>query len=202
MFSKSNLTSLLKSLLLKDHFDFHQKKQNMKYLKLIVLAICIFIVTPSHSQTSPQNNACPCCTETHRQFDFWLGDWETTANGKLAGTNHIVLLQDSCIIQENWTSANGKYSGTSYNFFNKDIKKWQQIWIDNQGANLILTGERIDNQMIMKSGELVSQKGEKYINKITWTNNADGTVRQNWEVSKDDGKTWTSIFDGLYKKKN
>ena len=35
----------------------------------------------------------------------------------------------------------------------------------------------------------------------TWYDNADGTVRQHWEQSKDGGKSWTTAFDGLYKKK-
>ncbi len=32
---------------------------------------------------------------------------------------------------------------------------------------------------------------------ITWTPNADGSVRQHWETSED-GKTWKTAFDGLY----
>ena len=36
--------------------------------------------------------------------------------------------------------------------------------------------------------------------RITWTPNADGSVRQRWETSTDDGKTWTVAFDGIYRK--
>lgn len=173
----------------------------MKPLNVILFLSCIFFVGKINAQAPAAKKACACCTLEYRQFDFWLGNWETTSNDKLAGTNKIILLQDSCIIQENWISAKGNYTGTSYNFYNKDIKKWQQIWVDNQGGNLVLTGELIGNQMIMKSKTLTNPKGEKYTNRITWTNNEDGSVRQNWEVSSDDGKTWLSIFDGLYKKK-
>ena len=35
--------------------------------------------------------------------------------------------------------------------------------------------------------------------RITWTPNADGSVRQHWETSTDDGKTWKTSFDGLYR---
>ena len=31
------------------------------------------------------------------------------------------------------------------------------------------------------------------------TPNEDGTVRQVWEISRDHGINWRSIFDGLYK---
>ena len=36
--------------------------------------------------------------------------------------------------------------------------------------------------------------------KITWTPMDDGRVSQHWEVSKDDGKTWTNSFLGYYSK--
>jgi hypothetical protein len=34
--------------------------------------------------------------------------------------------------------------------------------------------------------------------RVTWTPNADGSVRQLWEKSADGGATWTTAFDGLY----
>ena len=34
----------------------------------------------------------------------------------------------------------------------------------------------------------------------TWTPNPDGTVRQHWEISSDAGKSWTTAFDGLYRR--
>ena len=43
--------------------------------------------------------------------------------------------------------------------------------------------------------------GESVVDRIAWTNNGDGTVRQVWEKSKDDGESWNAVFDGLYKKK-
>jgi hypothetical protein len=39
------------------------------------------------------------------------------------------------------------------------------------------------------------------VQRITWTKNADATLRQLWESSTDGGKTWTVAFDGLYRKR-
>jgi hypothetical protein len=39
------------------------------------------------------------------------------------------------------------------------------------------------------------------LNRVTWTPNADGSVRQFWELSKDGGKTWSVVFDGRYAKR-
>ena len=38
------------------------------------------------------------------------------------------------------------------------------------------------------------------VQRITWSKNADATVRQVWESSTDGGKTWTVAFDGKYVK--
>jgi hypothetical protein len=36
--------------------------------------------------------------------------------------------------------------------------------------------------------------------RITWTTDGD-EVRQLWETSSDDGKTWTIAFDGRYRRR-
>lgn len=169
----------------------------MKITLAILLAIaCLSMATAQENQPT-----CPCCKETYRQFDFWLGNWEAfSPDNKLAGRNNIVLLQDSCILQENWVSASPGYTGTSYNFYNPQTGKWHQTWIDNQGASLLLTGTFENGSMVLWSETMKTQKGEPYRNRITWTPNTDGTVRQHWEMTTDEGKTWTTLFDGLYKK--
>jgi hypothetical protein len=35
-------------------------------------------------------------------------------------------------------------------------------------------------------------------NRITWSPEAEGRVRQHWETSADGGKTYTTAFDGMY----
>ena len=147
-----------------------------------------------------QSNPCNCCTEKHSEFDFWLGSWTVTGpNGKTAGTNTIDKIQDNCILRENWTSAKGNYTGTSSNFYNSNTSQWEQIWLDNQGGSLHLKGNREGNQMILQSDELTNDKGEPYFQRITWTLNEDGTVRQYWETITQ-GKEPVVAFDGLYKK--
>jgi hypothetical protein len=148
-------------------------------------------------------NSCPCCGGEYRQFDFWLGDWNTyNANGRLVGTNNIVLLQDSCIVQENWESNGFPYSGTSYNFYDADKAEWVQVWVDNQGGSLQLYGGLENGSMVLQSKAGPVSEDSIELNRITWTPNEDGTVRQHWETTKDNGETWTTLFDGLYRKKD
>lgn len=147
-----------------------------------------------------QDDSCACCTENHTAFDFWIGTWEVTnPDGSLAGKNTITKAEDGCVLKESWTSANAGYTGTSINFYNKIKGQWEQLWIDNTGAHLKLKGNRQDNRMILSSGEFKNKDGIMIRNRITWTINDDGTVRQLWEVLR--GDTVLNIaFDGLYRK--
>ncbi|WP_299160882.1 hypothetical protein [uncultured Eudoraea sp.] len=166
----------------------------MKYSILIV----IFLTAVFGSLA--QSSECNCCSENHDDFDFWEGKWEVSnKDGTFAGKNTIVKMQGGCVLTENWIGAKGQYTGTSLNFYNDKMGQWEQLWVDNSGSHLKLTGNRIENQMIMKSLPFEHKDGKKYVNKITWTLNKDGTVRQLWEIMNN-GTAVNVAFDGLYKK--
>ena len=173
---------------------------NATLRNLLPLSIALFLggFSPLAAQSQ---NSCPCCTEVYRQFDFWLGDWQAVDTaGNVLGHNHIVRMQDSCVIQENWSSARGPYTGTSYNFYHSGEKVWKQLWLDNQGGYLELEGKFEDGNMVLWSQSLTDQQGRSYRNRITWTPLDDGRVRQHWQVTYDDGDTWQTAFDGYYER--
>lgn len=165
----------------------------MKHIIIVILLLS--------SSLYAQEKKCPCCTETHNQFNFWIGEWEAfKPDGSLAGKNIIEKIQGNCVLKENWTSATGNYTGTSYNYYNHSEKMWEQIWVDSGGKNLHLKGNFLEGSMVLSSGETINQKNERIVNKITWTPNEDGTVRQHWEVLLVSKNTWSTAFDGLYKR--
>jgi len=167
----------------------------MRSMAKILFLVLTFAGT---SSALAQNTAAPCSAAEHRQFDFWLGEWEVTANGKAAGTNSIHSILGGCVLMEEWQSSGGQFSGKSFNRYDPDSKKWEQIWVDSSGGILKLTGEYKNGQMILQGAQGTGE--EAVIDRITWTNNDDGTVRQLWEKSKDGGVSWTTAFDGLYRK--
>ncbi|MEQ8764646.1 MAG: hypothetical protein RL885_12015 [Planctomycetota bacterium] len=137
----------------------------------------------------------PCQIEEHRQFDFWIGDWEVfSPNGQRAGTNRIEAKLGGCVLHEHW-SGNGGSIGESFNMYDGTRGVWHQTWVDNQGTLLTLEGGLKDGAMVLE-GETVSG-GDTVHHRVTWTPNADESVRQHWQSSKD-GKTWTTSFDGKY----
>ncbi len=147
-----------------------------------------------------QKNARPCDYDpNYRQFDFWVGEWDVTVRGQQAGTNRIELIEGNCVVFENWTGAGGG-SGKSFNFYNNQTGKWNQVWVASNGSNLFFAGEVRDGNLHY-TGTTLGAGGAKTLHKLTFFNLAPGHVRQLWESSTDEGKTWSVVFDGDYRRK-
>jgi len=171
------------------------------YLCSVLLSLMLYIEPAWLRHVLLEGEAANSCdTAAARQFDFWLGEWEVTVRGKLAGTNKISRAAGGCALLEEYQSQRD-YSGKSLNFFNPELGKWQQVWVGSAGDILSLSGEYFDGKMVL-TGE-AAQDGKPVQHRITWFNQAvKGTVRQLWESSEDSGKTWTVVFDGLYSRKH
>jgi len=154
---------------------------------------------PDPAPVQTQVPATACNSAAFRQFDFWKGNWEVTSGGQPAGTNSIYPILDGCALQENWLGAGeGGISGNSFNIYDQATGRWHQTWVDSSGALLQLNGGLVDGVMVL-SGERPARDGSaNVLHKISWTPNPDGSVRQLWEASKDDGESWSVLFDGLY----
>ncbi|MFQ5717947.1 MAG: hypothetical protein ACE5IK_00220 [Acidobacteriota bacterium] len=144
--------------------------------------------------------ATPCADERSHQFDFWVGELNVFAGDKQAGTNSITPILDGCVLQEKWVGSQGS-AGTSLNFFNPSTGKWHQFWVWRNGTTLDLSGGFHDGKMIL-SGDSPGRDGKGARDRITWSSKEDGTIRQHWEESADAGKTWHTVFDGLYRRKH
>ena len=73
--------------------------------------------------------------------------------GQFAGTNTVTVLQDSCVLSENWFGASGGTGMSSY-YFNKKSGKWHQLWLDKIGGTPDLSGMFTDGNMVLCSEEL------------------------------------------------
>jgi len=161
-----------------------------------LVLLLVLRIDPSVALAQVQPPKMDCSAPEFRQFDFWLGAWRVTAQNKPAGTSRIESAMKGCAIIEHWTSANGG-NGTSLNFYDRRTKTWSQAWIDESGNALHLQGGIVEGKMILQSEPQDTPKG-KTVQRITWSREANNSVRQLWESSVDGGRTWTVSFDGLY----
>lgn len=138
----------------------------------------------------------PCARPEHRQFDFWLGEWEVVNAARPTAPpshNSITSEHDGCVVRESYRTPGG-YTGTSINFYDRASGRWYQSWMDNQGGALRLEGGLEGESMVLVSDDGATRQ------RITWTPAADGSVRQLWERSADAG-TWEVVFDGTYRRR-
>lgn len=148
----------------------------------------------------------PCSGAEYRQFDFWLGEWDVfNPAGQKIGTNSITSMNDGCVVYENWRDARGD-TGNSFNFYETKTKRWHQFWVASNGNAAPLSAAADGTPMPMSGGlvdgamVLQSPAGVKPRNRWTWSRVEGGKVRQHAEQSDDDGRTWRTVFDGLYVK--
>ncbi|EAR14863.1 hypothetical protein RB2501_11072 [Robiginitalea biformata HTCC2501] len=154
----------------------------------------------ARGQENPPDSSCNCCTEMHRAFDFWIGEWEVTGpDGSVLGTNRIERIQGGCVLQEHWETAGNGTTGTSLNYYNSGDEAWEQLWVDNSGYVLKLRGGPEDGAMVLASEPVRLSSGKDRVNRITWTPREDGTVRQHWQVLEG-GEVVQTLFDGIYRR--
>ena len=138
-----------------------------------------------------------CDGPEHAQFDFWVGEWDVHEWGKEGekkpAHNSITKIHNGCALREDYHSPSG-YEGSSVNFYDRFDSRWHQTWIDGSGTPLYLVGGLEDGKMVMAD----SPDDGRPWSRITWTPQPDGSVRQTWEMSRDEGETWDVAFDGRY----
>lgn len=171
-------------------------------MKFFLLFFSLMISVVLHHQAlAQQAPARPDCkSASHRQFDFWVGNWVVTdKDDNVVGYNRIDLILNSCALQENWQGGSGS-NGKSVNFYDRQTQKWHQTWVDNSGGVLYLDGELQGDVMVLE-GRRLGREGKTVLHKISYTPLDDGRVKQYWQASGDSGKTWNDLFLGFYEKR-
>jgi len=167
-------------------------------MKINVLSALLLAAMTLHArEAAAQQPAQAACTEPEfHQFDFWIGTWAVSSQGAPAGRNTIVPFADGCALLENWTGADGS-SGKSINVWRPTERRWTQHWVGSGGSILDLAGGLVDGRMVLTGAIRQTPKGP-VMDRITWTPVSPNEVRQVWELSADNGATWSSVFDGTY----
>ena len=145
-----------------------------------------------------QDGRCSAKSE-HRQFDFWVGDWDVLDDDQKVAESSIQRIIDGCVIYENYTQADG-YTGKSFNFYDSHLRKWRQTWVDANGMASEFVGE-FKEGVLRYEGESHFPDGKKALRRMTFFRLETDRVRQYSEISRDDGKTWHPHYDLIYVRK-
>lgn len=172
---------------------------NTRFLR--IRAIFLLLLAGGVTELVRAEGVGPCAGAVHRQFDFWVGRWLVTdaATGQMAGTSLIERLYGGCAIRENWSGSG--LDGGSLNVVERESGQWHQTWVDSSGARREFIGGLRGGRMVLVA--TVPRRGDPASTtqvRMTFTANADGSVRQFSDTSNDGGATWSPRYDLIYRR--
>ncbi len=111
-----------------------------------VVSLLLATVLQTSATSASQPNAVPaappapttCEAPVHRQFDFWVGEWDVVPNGvtlkpdQKPASNVITKAHGSCVLVESWTTP--QMTGQSFNIYDRSRGRWHQTWVDSNGG--------------------------------------------------------------------
>lgn len=177
--------------------------QPFRRIRTALAVIAFFSVIPVASWAADTPAPARCSATEYRQFDFWLGDWDTfeaeDPNGASIARAQITSPVSGCALHERYEQSDGLVGDSILNF-DPVRRQWQQTWVTNRGSIMVLWGELRDGALVLE-GEVHLHDGTTALQRITWRTEGDG-VRETALLSRDGGETWTPAFDVIFRKRN
>jgi ketosteroid isomerase-like protein len=162
----------------------------MRPLANTIIVVLLFVV-PSLAKNAN------CTSPDHKQFDFWVGDWEVfEADGTTKAADvRVEKILGGCVLHEIYGDTTGLH-GESFSAYDTQRKIWHQTWVTNLGQLLLIDGAAKDGALEF-DGALDRANPASRVHAI-WKPIADG-VRETAVTSTDDGRTWKQWFDLIFR---
>jgi hypothetical protein len=156
-------------------------------------------VTPTTPVTPTPTPPASCATPEFRQFDFFAGDWDTydmADRSKVVARNRVTVVLDGCAVREVYEQDDGMV-GESLSIYDASRRRWHQSWVTNRGGLLLLNGGLEGERMVLTGPDRAADGTPSLLRGVWWRDGAD--VREKAERSVDGGKTWTPVFDIVFR---
>jgi hypothetical protein len=146
-----------------------------------------------------------CAGAPHREFDFWLGEWDVVLRVRKSprvdewvlsrGVNRIESILGGCAVEERF-SARGPdqpWAGRSLSRWSERDRRWRQTWVDDVGSYLAFSGGMQGKDMVLV-GEPFVRDGERVQMRMVFTDIQADSLLWRWERTVDAGATWTPMM--------
>jgi hypothetical protein len=160
----------------------------------------VFVLVLASPLAAEDAKTKPCSGPEHRQFDFWAGDWDTFEVDDartVVARGAVKSILDGCVLHETYEGVDGLV-GESFSIYDPARKLWSHTWVTNRGQLVVLEGGLQGDRMVLTGSEL-SAAPSKHLRAV-WRV-ADGGVRETAEISSDRGRTWTPLFDIVFRRR-
>ncbi len=163
------------------------------------LTVAAVVVTLNASPAAVPAPPGHCNEAGYREFDFWLGEWDVfdVAAPKTSSARvSVASILDGCALRESYEGARG-LKGQSISSYDSAGRVWQQTWVTNRGELLVLHGTFRGSEMVLEGAD-VTADGRPRLVKGVWKPAGEG-VEETAVISLDDGKTWATWFDLIFR---
>lgn len=135
-----------------------------------------------------------CKPAQYKAFDFAIGHFRMTAHGgPLAGHLRMTPMLLRCAVRGHWRGAiAGRGEVTTW--YDRFQQRWHQLYINDDGHPLMMSGVVQDGALVF-TGVNTFFDGRVGLHRMSWSPLPGGGLRQHWELSLDDGKTWETLLD-------
>ena len=143
-----------------------------------------------------------CEGESFEAFDFWVGEWEVFPQGgdQKVAESRIEKVSAGCAIRETWMPLQGR-GGSSLSTYDPADAAWHQLWVGGVPGRVFFDGGPVDGAMVLTGYWGRDTQGRPSLVRMTYTLEADGSVRQYGQASSDHGRNWSDSFDLIYRRK-
>jgi len=147
----------------------------------------------------------PCTADSsYQRLAFWVGDWDVSdSTGKPYATQRVRAVIDECAITAEWTSGGGN-KGMGLSAFDMKTREWKQIYVSNQipfrsGVTLRTSDPSYTGPGIRFIPLPDPTAGNSVQTRVTIMPLSGHRALQEFEDSRDGGKTWTVVFKGEHR---
>lgn len=152
--------------------------------------------------------ATPACgaDPAFARLDFWVGDWEVFVGDRKVGDDLVEKVLNGCAITEHWRAVDGG-AGQSLFYVAPASRRWHQVWVTGRA---LAQGGVKEKRLVETTpgggqrfqGQLQDAAGNALLDRTTLAPLPDGSVRQHIESSTDEGITWKTTFDAVYRRQS
>jgi hypothetical protein len=173
------------------------------------LAVAVgLMAAPLHrreNQRAQTATTSPCAADSsYHRLAFWIGDWDVfDSTGAHYATQRVRAVIDECAIAAEWASGGGN-KGMGLSAFDLKTRQWKQVYVSNQvpfrsGVTLRTSDPSYTGPGIRFIPLPDATAGNPVQTRVTIMPLSGHRALQEFEDSRDGGKTWKVVFKGEHR---
>lgn len=160
---------------------------------------CLVATALLSGAATPPSRDAPCDAAQFHAFDYMLGDWDVfdvaTPDIRVA-RNQVTRMVGSCALREVHRQDDGLL-GEAITIYDRTRDLWHQTWVTNRGDLLLLEGRMESGRLVLTAPERHPDGSTSLLRGTWWVEGR--TVRQLAERSHDGGRSWTPVWDIVFR---